>query len=163
MRQLSVRPAMRTASSSLSTPSASASAVNSGTSKLTFTWLCAARLYISSGLISMMRRMRLEESVMSPQCRLIRRLRCMSRTHSSRYRCSMRPVLKLEERLSTPCTSYPFSMRNSARNDPSWPVIPVIKAVFIASVYFSVMSNSTEPEYSFIVVLRVRTASLAVG
>ncbi len=34
-----------------------------------------------------------------------RRLLCMSRTHSSRYRCSMRPVLNDELRRIIPCTS----------------------------------------------------------
>src|ERR1035438_7181375 len=44
---------------------------------------------------------------------------------------STRPVLKLDERLLTPWTSYPSARRNSARYDPSWPVIPVIKAFFM--------------------------------
>ena len=39
----------RTASSILKAPSASQLAVYSGDSKLTATWLCAPRLYISSG------------------------------------------------------------------------------------------------------------------
>src|SRR5580698_4007589 len=43
---------------------------------------------------------------------------------------SSRSVLKLEERRTTPCTSYPFASSNSARYDPSWPVTPVISAVF---------------------------------
>ena len=43
----------------------------------------------------------------------------------------MRPVLNEEERRRMPCTSYPFDKRNSARKEPSWPVIPVIKAFFI--------------------------------
>ena len=34
-----------------------------------------------------------------------------------------------EERLSIPCTSYPFSSKNSAKYEPSCPVIPVIKAI----------------------------------
>ena len=32
--------------------------------------------------------------------------------------------------LLSPCTLYPFFKRSSARYDPSWPVIPVIRAVF---------------------------------
>ena len=47
-------------------PTASVSAVYSGTSKLTFTWLWAARLYISSGCTVWMMRMSELESVMSP-------------------------------------------------------------------------------------------------
>lgn len=43
----------------------------------------------------------------------------------------MRPVLKLELRRRMPCTSYPFSIRNSARKEPSCPVMPVISAFFI--------------------------------
>ena len=40
-------------------------------------------------------------------------------------------VLEVEQRLIRPCTSYPFSSKNSARYDPSCPVIPVISAFFI--------------------------------
>jgi hypothetical protein len=38
------------------------------------------------------------------------------------------------ERRTIPCTSYPFSKRNSARYDPSWPVTPVIKATFFETI-----------------------------
>lgn len=44
-------PVRRTASRIRSTPVASTSAVNSGESNDTCTWLCAARLYISSGRV----------------------------------------------------------------------------------------------------------------
>ena len=57
---------MRIASSSRSTPTPSALAVYSGSSKDTATWLWAARLYISSGCTCWMMRTRLDESVMSP-------------------------------------------------------------------------------------------------
>ncbi len=66
MRVLFSRPSIRTASRSLSTPMASVSAVYSGTSKDTLTWLCAARLYISSGFTMLIMRISDEESVMSP-------------------------------------------------------------------------------------------------
>ena len=142
MRHLSANPTMRTASNNLSTPTASASAVNSGTSKDTFTWLWAARLYISSGLISLIIRMRELLSVISPQWSSIRRFFFMSLTHSSRYRCSIRPVLNELLRRRTPCTSYPFSIRNSARKLPSCPVIPVINATFPISKSFSECKDS---------------------
>src|SRR5229473_1470452 len=40
----------------------------------------------------------------------------------------MRPVLIDDDLRMSPCTSYPFSNRSSARYEPSWPVIPVIRA-----------------------------------
>ena len=43
-------------------------------------------------------------------------------------RCSIRSNRSVEERLTKPCTSYPRSSRNSARYEPSCPVIPVISA-----------------------------------
>ena len=39
--------------------------------------------------------------------------------------------VSVEARRYIPNTSYPFSRRNSARYEPSWPVIPVINAFFI--------------------------------
>src|SRR4051812_4446836 len=33
-----------------------------------------------------------------------------------------------------PWTSYPFPSKNSARYDPSWPVTPVMSALFIGNV-----------------------------
>ena len=47
MRHVSIRSHWRTASNIRNTPVASTSAVNSGASNDTCTWLCAARLYIS--------------------------------------------------------------------------------------------------------------------
>src|SRR5262245_53323982 len=44
----------------------------------------------------------------------------------------MRRVLKLEERRTMPCTSYPLSRSSSVRYEPSWPVIPVMRARFAA-------------------------------
>ena len=44
----------------------------------------------------------------------------------------MRLVLNVEALLMTPWTSYPFSMRSSARCYPSWPVMPVINAFLMA-------------------------------
>src|SRR4051794_7587220 len=41
----------------------------------------------------------------------------------------MRPVLNDDERRTIPCTTYPFAISNSARYDPSWPVMPVTSAV----------------------------------
>src|SRR5207244_1472732 len=52
-------------------------------------------------------------------------------TRSKRW--SMRPVLKELERRTTPWTSYPFSTSSSARYEPSWPVTPVMRAVFISA------------------------------
>src|SRR5580765_3145635 len=43
---------------------------------------------------------------------------------------SIRPVLNELDRRIMPYTSYRFSSSNSARYDPSWPVIPVISALF---------------------------------
>ncbi len=40
-------------------------------------------------------------------------------------------VIILDDLLTKPQTSYPFSKRNSAMYEPSWPVIPVINAFFI--------------------------------
>ena len=37
--------------------------------------------------------------------------------------------------LIIPCTSYPFSKRNSLKYEPSWPVTPVINAFFAIIVY----------------------------
>src|SRR6266849_9451949 len=42
----------------------------------------------------------------------------------------MRPRFNVDERRTTPWTSYPFASKSSARYEPSWPVIPVISAVF---------------------------------
>jgi hypothetical protein len=49
----------------------------------------------------------------------------------SRYRWSMRRVLKELERRMRPCTSYPFASSISARYEPSCPVTPVINAFFM--------------------------------
>src|SRR5216683_5034273 len=43
----------------------------------------------------------------------------------------MRPRFNVDERRTTPCTSYPFASRSSARYEPSWPVMPVISAVLV--------------------------------
>src|SRR4030042_1873750 len=42
---------------------------------------------------------------------------------------SRRPVLNVEARRMMPWTSYPFESMNSARYEPSWPVMPVISAL----------------------------------
>ena len=47
----------------------------------------------------------------------------------------MRDVLNVEARRIRPWTMYPFSRSNSARYDPSWPVIPVISAVFASDTF----------------------------
>ena len=60
------KPRNLIASSNLRAPSASTSAVYSGASNETATWLCAARLYISSGLTSLIILVKFEESVKSP-------------------------------------------------------------------------------------------------
>jgi len=39
-------------------------------------------------------------------------------------------VLKVLALLIIPCTSYRFPSKNSARYEPSWPVMPVINAIF---------------------------------
>src|SRR5262249_16344176 len=39
-------------------------------------------------------------------------------------------VLKEDERRLMPWTTYPFRSSNSAKNAPSWPVMPVIRAIF---------------------------------
>ena len=49
---------------------------------------------------------------------------------------SIRPVLKELERRIIPYTSYPFAKSNSARYDPSWPVMPVIRAFFFFLIFF---------------------------
>src|SRR5688500_15943256 len=41
---------------------------------------------------------------------------------------AMRSNFSVEARRTTPCTSYPRSSRNSARYEPSWPVMPVMRA-----------------------------------
>jgi cyclopropane fatty-acyl-phospholipid synthase-like methyltransferase len=38
---------------------------------------------------------------------------------------------RLRGRRATPKTSYPFSSKNSARTEPSWPPIPITSARFI--------------------------------
>ena len=38
------------------------------------------------------------------------------------------------DRRTMPWTRYPFSRRSSARYEPSWPVMPVMSAVFNASL-----------------------------
>jgi hypothetical protein len=43
-----------------------------------------------------------------------------------------------------PWTSYPFSKRSSARYDPSCPVIPVIKAVFINTLFLCYYTKKEE-------------------
>src|SRR5438045_840804 len=40
----------------------------------------------------------------------------------------MRAKFSVLARRTMPCTSYPCSSRNSARYEPSWPVIPVMRA-----------------------------------
>lgn len=62
MRHVSASPAWRIASRMRSTPVASTSAVNSGESNDTWTWLCAARLYTSSGRTRFITWIRLIES-----------------------------------------------------------------------------------------------------
>jgi len=47
------------------------------------------------------------------------------------------PVLKLEERRIIPCTSYPLLNKNSAKYDPSCPVMPVINAFFCILPFLS--------------------------
>ena len=49
----------------------------------------------------------------------------------NREKKHMRPVLNELERLISPCTSYPLPSNNSAKYDPSCPVIPVIRAFFV--------------------------------
>src|SRR5712664_4182601 len=46
----------------------------------------------------------------------------------------MRPRFIVDDRRTTPCTSYPFPSRSSARYEPSWPVIPVMSAVLAIAV-----------------------------
>src|SRR5437762_5925908 len=46
---------------------------------------------------------------------------------------SSRCVLKDELLRRSPCTSYPLSSSNSARYEPSWPVMPVTRARFTHS------------------------------
>src|SRR5437763_7874924 len=43
---------------------------------------------------------------------------------------SMRPVFNDDERRTMPWTTYPFAISNSARYEPSCPVMPVMSAVF---------------------------------
>ena len=43
---------------------------------------------------------------------------------------SILPVLKDDDFLITPCTSYCFLSKNSAKYEPSCPVTPVIRATF---------------------------------
>ncbi len=43
----------------------------------------------------------------------------------------MRSVLNEDDLRLMPCTMYPLFRRNSARYAPSWPVIPVIRAVLV--------------------------------
>src|SRR5688572_13967274 len=52
--------------------------------------------------------------------------------------CSMRSFVTVLERRATPITRYPLESNNSARYEPSWPVIPVINAVGIHSPYFKI-------------------------
>jgi hypothetical protein len=47
---------------------------------------------------------------------------------------SIRPVLKDDERRMIPWTSYPFSIRNSARYEPSCPVMPVMSARLVVAI-----------------------------
>lgn len=46
----------------------------------------------------------------------------------------MRLVLKVLARRIIPCTSYPLESSNSAKYEPSCPVIPVIKARLMATL-----------------------------
>ena len=46
----------------------------------------------------------------------------------------MRSVLNEDDLRLMPCTMYPLFRRNSARYAPSWPVIPVIRAVLVMVV-----------------------------
>ena len=55
----------------------------------------------------------------------------------------MRPVLNDEQRRMMPQTSYPFSSSNSARYEPSWPVMPVISAFFRGAAD-GVMGNTSD-------------------
>ena len=49
----------------------------------------------------------------------------------------MRSVLKDDERRLIPCTTYPLSSSNRDKYAPSWPVTPVISAIFSAKVSLS--------------------------
>src|SRR5579863_2233725 len=53
----------------------------------------------------------------------------------------MRPVLNELLRRTSPCTSYPFASKNSARYDPSCPVMPVISARFMTTAPSPVMDR----------------------
>jgi hypothetical protein len=46
---------------------------------------------------------------------------------------SIRLVLNVDDRRINPWTSYPFESNNSARYEPSCPVIPVMNAFFVMS------------------------------
>ena len=61
----------------------------------------------------------------------------------------MRWVLNEDERRLIPCTMYPLFSRNSARYAPSWPVIPVIRAVLVMVVTFLNANFIYSAVYSF--------------
>src|SRR5690606_23029485 len=56
----------------------------------------------------------------------------------------IRPVLNDDERRIMPHTTYPFASSNSARYEPSWPVIPVTSArlPFLGGLEAMIKSNS---------------------
>ena len=49
----------------------------------------------------------------------------------------MRSKFSVLERRTMPCTSYPFPKRNSARQAPSCPVMPVINALQVIEFLLS--------------------------
>src|SRR6266852_5844721 len=73
----------------------------------------------------------------------------------------MRAVLKDEERRLMPCTSYPFFRSDSARYEPSWPVIPVINAIFF--IRFRLRTLRTREHYALKNVVRRRSLSRCSG
>src|SRR5207245_6275560 len=79
-------------------------------------------------------------------------------------RWSMRPAFKVDERRTTPWTSYPLARRSSARYEPSWPVIPVMSAVLAMPAEKS-MGWAIAPDFSNIprvlVIPRTAIESLA--
>ena len=105
--------------------------VYSGISNDIWTWLCAARLYISSTsnvgyflIIFVIMLVRDDPSLMSPYSRLSRSLIWSMRV--CEYSSDVRRTI--------PYTSYPLSSRSSAKYDPSWPVIPVTNEIRIYNI-----------------------------
>lgn len=75
----------------------------------------------------------------------------------------MRSVLNVEDRRTKPKTSYPLSNKNSARYEPSCPVIPVMSAFFIAESHYREPTGITREQALDLPIRHNGTAKTRIG